>query len=137
MKTAALQKSVYDRLTGYSPVSSAVVGVYSDVPQPEEPEDDAAFPYVTIGPIIPAPWSTDDTPGVTALVDVGVWSRTHSRLAAREVADLVYQALNRYQLSIAGVNTVDCLFEGATDLMDPDGKTHHEVVTFRVTYDGT
>lgn len=137
MKTAELQQSVYYRLTGYAPLSSAVVGVYSDVPQPEEPEDDAAFPYITIGPIIPAPWSTDDTPGITALVDVGVWTRSHSRLAARAIADDVYRALNRYQLSIADVNTVDCLFESATDLMDPDGRTHHEVVTFRVTYDGT
>lgn len=137
MKTAALQQSVYDRLTAYAPVNSAVVGIYSDVPQSAEPEDEAAFPYVTIGPIIPAPWSTDDTPGVTALVDVGVWTRGHSRLAARAIADDVYSALNRYHLSIAGVNTVDCLFESATDLMDPDGKTHHEVVTFRVTYDGT
>lgn len=134
MKIAALQQAVYTRIN--SQLGGSVVGVYSNVPQAAQSEDDSAFPFITIGPVTPTSWSTDDTPGITALVDVGVWTRSTSDLVRRGLADAVYDAMNRYQLPITGVNTVDCLFDNMVEFMDPDGVTTHSVVTFRVTYDG-
>lgn len=137
MKTEALQQAIYDRLNGVTEITDAVTGIYTKVPQAAQSEDGSAFPFVTIGPFTPTPWNTDDTKGVTVLADVGVWSRSNSDLARRSISDDVYDALDRYQLSITGANTVDCLFENMVELDDPDGVTTHSILTFRITYDGT
>ena len=133
MKNAALLQSLYDRLSTYTDLTDLVVGVYSKKPQDE---DDSRFPYVVIGDFNGSPWDTDDTVGQQVLVQVHVFSRSTSDLQRLGITDEIYNALNRYDLQITGVNTVDCLYDNYLEFDDPDGKTTHGVVTFRVTYDG-
>lgn len=133
MQIAAVQQALFDRLTAQ--VGGSYTGIYSDVPQDAQSENSAAFPFVTIGPFTPSPWSTDDNQGITVLTDVGVWTRDQSSLDRRVLTDGIYSALDRHQLAITGANTVDCLFENMVEVEDPDGITTHSVLTFRITYD--
>lgn len=136
MNIEQLQQAVYDRLNGVAAITGAVTGIYTKAPQPDEAEDDSAFPYITIGPIIPGPMDTKDDDGGEVLVDVHIWSRSQSALTWRAIGDDVYDALQKYDaLAVTGANVIDCRFDGSTDFEDPeDGQTWHYVLTFRVTY---
>lgn len=136
MTLAALQQAVFDRLDGLRATTlSDVQGVYTVVPQPTQPEDDSAFPFISIGPIISSPADTKTSDGIEALVDVQIWSRSQSALSWRGIADEVYAALQKYALTVTGTNVIDCRFDGTAEFMDPtDGKTWRTVLTFRVRY---
>ena len=135
MDLGALQKAIYDRLTGVTAVNDAVVGIYSKVPQDGLSESDAAFPFITISGFAPRAMDTDGSNGISALVDVHIWSRSTSALAWRAISGAVYDALHKYtSLNIVGADVVDCLFETGAEVDDSDGKTTHSIVSFRVTY---
>lgn len=138
MRTPELQQAIYDRLTGYFPLMSKIVGVYTRVPQATEPEDDSAFPYVTIGPFNVSPFDTKLDNGAEVVAQVHIWSRGNSDLAWREIEQAIYNALHKYRpLAVASANVIDCLFESSTDTDDPDGLTTHVVMSFRITYFNT
>lgn len=134
MKTAQLQQALYDRLTGYTAVDSAVAGIYTTVPQVADSGDASAFPFITIGPFIESPNDTKTSDGVTVLADVHTWSRSRSALTWRQIADDVYDALQKYALPVSGVNVIDCRFDSSAEYDDADGVTKHHVSTFRITY---
>lgn len=125
-----LQRALYTRLNAEI---TGVTGVYDTPPQSDDSGDDSAFPYIKIGPFIPAPWDTDGSNGITVLADISLASRT-TGLTRRGIMGQIYSALHKYDLPITGANTVDCLFEAETDFEDPDNITHRNVATFRVTY---
>lgn len=137
MNLANLQQAVFTRLAGFTALTSQLSGqgIYSRVPQQDESEDAAFFPYVTFDFPSTLPWDTDDTAGAQAILRVHVWSRSQSSLVLSRAMDSVYDCLNRFQIVIAGASTVDCLFINSTTMDDPDGVTTHGVVEFRVTYD--
>lgn len=133
MQLDELQKAIYARLA--SQVSGSFVGIYTDVPQPDDSELDSAFPYLTIGPVAVSNIDTKSDDGISALAQVHVWHRTNSTLAVRALYNGVYAALQDYRaLAVTGANVVNCLFEGADEFDDPDGKTKHGVMRFRVDY---
>lgn len=134
MNSAALQQAVYDRLTGDATLMAMVVGVYTNPPQADDSADASAFPYLTLGPFVMTPYDTKDTDGQVALVDVHIWSRGTSDLAWRQIADRIYLTLQKHELTVSGTDVLDCRFDGQTDFDDPDGLTHHAVLTFRVLY---
>lgn len=139
MKAAALQQAIYDRLSGYAPLTSVVGSrVYAKAPQPDDAGDGGDFPYLTIGPFNFTPWDTKTSIGQTVVVQVHIWDRpsaSRSVTSTRALSDLVYDALHRYNLTVSGAHVVDCLFEGGSeDIGDPDGKTAHVPMLFRVTY---
>ena len=133
MKLETLQQAVYDRLSAVSAITDAVTGIYTTAPQAAESEDDSAFPYLTIGPVATTPDDDKDQNAVNALFDVHIWSRSQSALTWRAIADDVYAALQRHDLSVTGANVIECRFDGGVEFQDPeDLRTWHSVLTFRV-----
>lgn len=137
MNEANLLQAVFTRATNFTALTSKLGnnGVLSRVPQPDEPEDDADFPYVVITIVDVRPWDTDDNDGGRAIVQLSVFYRGGSPKALAAIADEVYNAFHKYQLSIPGANTVDCLFRNRVTFDDPDGKTMQTAMDFVVTYD--
>lgn len=135
MKIAAVQQAVYTRLNSVTAITDAVTGIYTSVPQDPESEDASAFPYITLGPVAVTPDDTKTDDGAQALFDVHIWSRSQSALTWRAIADDVYDALQKYDaLAVAGVNVIDCRFDSSAEFNDPDGKSHHQIGTYRITY---
>lgn len=133
MNTVELQQALFTRLT--AEVGGSVVGIYTDPPQATESEDDSAFPYITIGPFNGAPDDTKDDDGFQILADIHIWARSNSALTWRAIGDAVYDALQKFDaLSVTGANVIDCRFDSSTNFDDPDGRTKHYVLTFRVHY---
>lgn len=135
MRTAELQQAVYDRLTGDANLMAAITGVYTTAPQSSEPEEDTAFPYVTINLVGVRNDDDKDENAISADVDIHLWARSQSALAWRDIADMIYDRMHRCDLSVTGANVIECDFQSRIDMQDPHSlRTWHVVQTFTVLY---
>jgi hypothetical protein len=137
----ALQESVFERLnhadvtsllsTRYAAVGGAIL---SDVPQAADSGDESYFPYVTIGTDTIRPYDTKDKTGGDALVLVDVWTRETSFEAAKDIAEAVDLRLRRQPLAIDGATHIDTSLVEMQAIRDPDGKTKHIAIRYRVLF---
>ncbi len=134
MNADALQRALYLKLTGDIDIAAAVVGVYADVQQPAQPEDDTGFPYITIGRDNFTPWDTKTDFGAEALCQIDVWSRSNNLVEVKEIGELIWFALHHRSLTIENSNHVMTVQQGANYVSDPDGHTKHGILSFRITY---
>lgn len=122
-----IQEAIFARLSGYAPLAGRVGGrIYDAVPQ------DTEFPYVAIGEDDSTAYDDDVNLGADTDLTLHVWSRYEGRKEAKEILQLIYDALNRYPLVVAGAHTVLLDAEYQNTLLDPDGLTRHGVVRFRL-----
>lgn len=137
MNSAALHQAIYTRLAGFTALTSQLssVGVLSRVPQPDDAGDASDFPYITFYVGGADGWDTQTTDGIQSSLQVDVWSRSQSDLQRKAIIDSVYDCLHRFDLVIAGANTVNCLFQSKDEIDDPDGVTTHTFATFLISYD--
>lgn len=129
------QQALFLTLSGASDLMSLIDAVYDHVPQADRPEDDAKFPFVTIGEVQLNEFDTDDVLGFEAMTTVHVWSRSRGRREVKEVQDVIYDILHRAELAIAGARFVSCDQQYAESFVEPDGLTRHGVQRFRVLFD--
>lgn len=130
---SAVQAAIYAALTGSAPLMAAVKAVYDNVPQLDERElADSDFPFVVIGEDDIEGDDTDTSLGFQIEAEIHVWSRYRGRKEAKDIQGLVYDALHRQTLTVAGFAFVDCVFEESRTVLDPDGKTRHGISIFRV-----
>lgn len=143
MNTSEIMSAIVARLGAVSSVTDQLGNVpggyqthaiYTNAPQAEESEDPQFFPYLTVTSVTSSPFDTKTEEGGEASFDVHVWYRGHALAVPLSIADAVYDALHRHDLSATGANVVNCLFDGGNEILDPDGITIHVVRTFRVTY---
>lgn len=141
MKQGALEAAIYDELTGNASLMAAIAAVWiPGAPQADDGELIGPFPYVVVPQITLTAWDTDDTLGAQAVAQVDSYARATPTASAhanvRAVCDLVYGALNRASLTIAGANCVDCLHETTSYGWEEPGGTRRCVSLYRITYDG-
>lgn len=141
MKAAALQQAIYNRLNDSSVTSllstaySPLVPIFSigSVPQSVDSELDSAFPYVTFYANI-LPFDDKDKVGGSAVVQIDVWSRTLSDLAVNQIGDAIDARMRRQSLTISGATHITTELITSDFLDDPDGKTKHMVIQYRVLW---
>lgn len=127
MNQWGIQQAIYSRLTSYAPLTALVdQRIYDAVPQ------DTAFPYVVIGEDDSVAFDDDVHRGADTDLTLHVWSRHSGRREAKEILQLIYDALSRYPLEVAGAHTVLLDAEYQNTLLDPDGLTRHGVIRFRL-----
>lgn len=134
MNADDLHQAIFTRLDDQ--VGGSFSGVYAagGVPQAALSEDDSAFPFLTIGPYNFSPFDTKTSNGFEVVVTTHIWSRSTSSLVWQALRGAVYDALQKYDLTVTGCNVIDCRFDGSADYDDPDGKTRHIVLDWRITY---
>lgn len=131
-----IQTAIRARLTGDSGLMALVTGIYDAVPQSADSADSADYPFVTIGDAFALDWSTDTETGTENFVDIHVWSRYNGTKELKQIEQIIYNLLNRYDLSVNGGSLVYCDFERTeTPRLDTDGKTRHGIITFKITLD--
>lgn len=135
MKGDALQRAIYTALTGDGALMALITGVYADVQQPNLPEDDALFPYVTIGNDQLSRWDTKTNFGVTADCQIDIWSRENNFIEAKAVGDAIYDVLHYGTLAITGADMVQMMVDSMTFTSDPDGHTKRGLILLNVIYD--
>ncbi|OZI17928.1 DUF3168 domain-containing protein [Bordetella genomosp. 7] len=127
MNQWSIQEAIFARLSGYTPLAGRVGGrIYDAVPQNTE------FPYVVIGEDDSTAYDDDVNLGADTDLTLHVWSRHEGRKEAKEILQLIYDALSRYPLAVTGAHTVLLDAEYQNTLLDPDGLTRHGVIRFRL-----
>jgi hypothetical protein len=126
MKEWSIQEAVFKRLKDYEPLTDLISAVYDHVPQ------NAVYPYVVIGDDTSIAWDTDDSLGSESTLTIHVWSRLRGRKETKLIQEQIYNALNRYELEITGLHTIDIISEFAETFLDADGITRHGVQRFRL-----
>jgi hypothetical protein len=100
------------------------------------PPDGAPFPYLVIGEDQVIGDETECSAGSDVITTVHVWSRVEedvsaSRAQAKQIAGVVRAVIGR-ALNVVGFDLVECRFEDARHLTDPDRRTAHSIVTHRL-----
>jgi hypothetical protein len=140
MKSAALQQAVFTRLNHSSVTAllsaayAPLTPIFTDVPQAADTNAESFFPFVTIGADVSAPNDTKDMIGAAVIVQIDVWARATSMLGLKAIGDAIDGRMRRAALTITGANHIDTELESATPLRDPDGKTKHLMLRYRVEY---
>lgn len=126
-----IQQAIYSLLTGDTTLMSKITGVYDEVPQ-DLVNDDTNFPFVTIGEATSVPFRTMTRFGEEVTVTLHVWSRYKGFKEALEILDDLNRLLADRDLNVAGYDTAACFYEFSETLRDPDGKTRHVPVRYRI-----
>jgi hypothetical protein len=129
-----LQNAIYNALDGDATVSGAVVGIYDNPTQVNDPSDDSEFPFLTISDTTIQPWDDDTDSGTQADATIHVWSRARHALEAKQIQGYIYERLHRGTISINGYTFVGCDLVDQDVQRDEDGITRHGIQTFRLTY---
>ena len=122
----ALQKAIYARLVADEGVG-ALVGdrIYDLAPR------NAVFPYVTVGRMSQADWSTGTEDGAEHRLTLDVWSREAGKRECLAVAEAIRATLHHAALVLDGHALVNLRCEGIDTARDPDGITFHAVMRLR------
>jgi hypothetical protein len=130
-----LQIGIYAALDADTALSALIVGIYDNPSQAGNPEDDTAFPYVTISDGSSTPWDTDTKTGQESIAQVHVWSRASNALQVKQIQGAIYDVLHRGTLTITGSVFIGSDSITQTVERDPDGITRHGVQEFRIIYE--
>jgi hypothetical protein len=124
----ALQKGIYDGLTGSAALAAAAGGA---VRAYDRVDDLPVFPYFTISDVqLLDDGNTCESDMYEAFSDVHVWSRDVGSPEAKALADIVRSILLG-PLSLPGWEITSATVQSIRHLTDPDGLTAHGVVTTR------
>ena len=128
---AALRAAVHDALIADAPLTTLLGGsnIYDQAPA------SAAFPYVTLGEMRVADFSTGDGPGQGALLEhqliLHAWSQQGGHKEAHLIAGALLAALDDAPLTLADHRLVNFRFAVADVRREADGRTYHALVRFR------
>lgn len=122
----ALQKALYQKLTGNTPLMAVVTGIFDRAAQ------GTAFPYITIGDAVIHDWSTKSATGTQQLVEIHIWSREGGRKQAAEIMDMVYGLLHNGSLTVEAQALVMIRFVSSNLQLESDGWTYHGAMRLRV-----
>jgi hypothetical protein len=135
MSFTEIQASIYSKLNSTPAVTALVKGVYDDVPQAAKSEDGNAFPFLVIGDDDYLNWDTDDIVGWQADFRVHIWSRYRGKKEILEIATAVHNALNRTSDDTTSYHVLDINHVSLDSFVEPDGKTRHGVMQFKLYFE--
>lgn len=129
-----LLRALVARLT--AGLASAVTGVYTQVPQVENPESDDAFPYIVVAINLQS-LGTDTEEGFDGIITLWTFTRTLGDLQAAEVEALVYDLLHRQEalLDVTGFGVSSIMSEESNVQTLDDGITRQSPQTFRIYFE--
>jgi hypothetical protein len=115
----ALQKAIFETLTGDGALMALVEGVHDHVPL------GAGLPYVTVGEDAIEPFAAKTFVGARHVLTLHVWSRARGRAETKAIIERLRALLDRAALALEGATLIDLRFTGAATLLEDDGLTYH------------
>lgn len=121
--------SVFTDLQGaiFTKLTTAGLSCYDDVPQ-----DEKAFPYVTIGD---DDYTSDDTDGYERLIcniNIYSWSRYRGSKEVKDTMGTVYSTLHRQDVTVLGYNVLGIDHVSTSSAVESDGITRRGIQTFKI-----
>ena len=126
----AVQKAIFERLTGDVPLMSDITGVY-DGTAPEG----VAYPYVIIGETISTPDNAHGFFGRSIVTTLHVWSKARGHGQGLGIEGHIIRLLDHQPLEVPGHTVVSVRYEFSQTLIDPapPGDIRHIPIRFRIT----
>lgn len=104
--------------------------VYSDTP------DNPVFPYIVVG-INSGAYDTKTSEGMEHTLICDIYDRQTTPKTIGDIRAAIYEMLHRQETALTGVTIDNIIFNGlAVTFKEPDGKTWHGVIQFRVLIGG-
>jgi hypothetical protein len=125
-----LQGAIVARLKADPAVTALVAGrVYDSVPQ------NAAFPYITIGPVDSVGFDPDCITGLEIAQQIDCWSRAVGFPECKKITDAVRAALHDREADMPLASNAMAFFEHRTTriVRDPDGLSSHGILGFEAS----
>lgn len=118
----ALQKTIYQTLTGNADLASCVSGVFDKVPQR------TVYPYIYIDSWLSEDWSSVTTEGLQHDISLHIWSRQGGKAECVEIIHKIHGLLHLADLTITAHKLIllRCV-STQTELMQ-DGITYRGVM---------
>lgn len=127
-----IQRAIITRLKASAPIVAATVSITDHSAQVPPANEAAKFPFIQIGDDIVSTFPTDDSSNIEAVVRLHVWSVARGSKQAKEILDLIRADLDRAEISVTGFSLISIDPIQSFVVLDPDGKTRHGVIEFRL-----
>lgn len=127
-----VQTKIYETLTNNALLMSDIKDVYDDVPQAVSAGDISEFPYVTVGEDIHTDISTDLELSNLVSITIHTWSRYTGRAETKVIQGLIYDALNRANITDTDYKFINIHQVSSESRLDSDGFTRHGIQTFNL-----
>ena len=119
-------------LTALKAVPVASGRVYDGVPV------SPAFPYVSLGPFDALTEEADEYEGSDTTIQIDAWSRTPGSVEIKQIGRQIRETLHEAALSLdENQRLVAMTVDQVRYTRDPDGLTHHAIVTVRARTEPT
>lgn len=120
----SIQQAIFTQLDGN--ISASVV-------------DDASkkqrYPYCVIGDDSYIEFDTDTTIGRDGIISVHIWDNYNGYSRIKQLFGEIDGILNRANFAVTGYDLINCVFDSSDVFLEPDGKTRHGVLTYRILID--
>jgi Protein of unknown function (DUF3168) len=111
---------------------AALVPALAPVPVLDRAGENQSYPFASIGEFIAGESDTLREQSIDFDVTVHVWSRQAGMQECQQMMAKAKDALDRQVLPVTGFQWVTTIWEYAQTLREPDGKTRHGILRFRV-----
>lgn len=131
---SAVQEVIFAKVSG---IPSLGADVYGYVPNSQDADISAPYPYVVVQAMITEDASTQgETECFTATFDIDVWDNAKSTLPVAAIQKKIYDALHlATDLAPTGYGVSIVRQTNSNIFLDPDGITHHGLQTFEIAFE--
>jgi hypothetical protein len=108
---------------------------YISCPVYDAPPKSAAYPYAVLGEDTIIEDGTCTTIGRMCLSTIHVFDNYSGKKRIKTILGEIDARLDRAVLTAAGHHFIDCSFDTSDCFLEPDGKTYHGVITYKILID--
>ena len=119
-----LQSAIYQVLTDNTDLMAIISGVFDRPPQ------GTLYPYITLGDMTGADWSTKTTSGMEYNIPLHIWSRQGGRMEAATIMEVLYGCLHQANFSVVNQSLVSIRFFSSDIVLENDGYTYQGIMKF-------
>jgi len=120
----ALHAAIYTALNGDSALTTLITGVFNASPRRHD------YPFVEIGDIEGADWSTQTQFGQELQVSIHIWSDGKARSGNYDISGEVIRILHRSALAVTDMELVSIRLVYRHTQWEPDGNAVQTILRF-------
>jgi hypothetical protein len=118
IRSWATQQALYARLNADTTLMGMVTAIR------DQPDQNAIFPYITLGEGTGAPDDLLDVTGAQMTQTLHVWDKSTSMMRIKQVMDRMSVVLHGQKFAMAGAQMVTCLVEFTEVIREQDDIRH-------------
>ena len=101
----------------------------------DAPGQSQSYPYIVIGDDSLINDDTNTTIGRNVISSIHVWDNFNGYSRIKGIIGAIDDALNRVLFTVPNHHLIDCSFDSSSFFIEPDGKTRHGVISFKILID--